>query len=61
MVSSVITKDLEREPLLQLVERHRRIGQRIVIAARFNVAEGRPGQEMSGTHHRPNQPLDVPA
>ena len=61
MANSVITKDLEREPLLQLVERHRRIGQGVVIAARLDVAEGRPGQKMSGTHHRPNQPLDVAA
>ena len=59
MPISVVTKDLQREPSLQLVERHGGVPGIIVAAISISLKSSR--QQMDSAHHRPDQALDMPA
>ncbi|WP_413776989.1 hypothetical protein [Mesorhizobium sp. AR07] len=56
----IATDNLQREPPFQFVERHCGMFLRIVGAARGDVAGRRARKQVDRTHHRPDQPLDVP-
>ena len=58
---SMIAGDFQRQPVLQLVERHRRLAHGIVVATVLDAAEGRSRQQVDRPHHCADQPLDVTA
>ena len=58
---SMITGDFQRQPVLQFVERHRRLYHGIVVATVLDAAEGRSRQQVDRPHHRADQTLDVTA
>ena len=61
MPLGVVARDFQRDPALQLVERHRRARPRVIVAAMLDIAERRSRQEMNRAHHRADQALDMAA